>query len=59
MYYKSPELEIEEYYDSTDPRKCYKMVKKEGEPPQITNGSEFGGTKSLKNQVRFSNAPYK
>lgn len=33
-------MEIEEQYDSTDPKKCFKIIRKEGEAPQILNTAE-------------------
>ncbi|EGR28849.1 hypothetical protein IMG5_167580, partial [Ichthyophthirius multifiliis] len=37
-YYKTPEMEIEEQYDSTNPQNCYKYIKKQGEQPQLISG---------------------
>jgi len=31
-------VEVEEQYDSTDPKKCYKVIRKPGQPPQVISG---------------------
>ncbi|KAL4441726.1 hypothetical protein ABPG74_008723 [Tetrahymena malaccensis] len=35
VHYISDGMEIEEQYDSTNPKNCYKIIRKQGEAPQI------------------------
>ncbi|KAL4488935.1 hypothetical protein ABPG72_005722 [Tetrahymena utriculariae] len=42
VHYISDGMEIEEQYDSTNPKNCYKMIRKQGEIPQvISTGSNI------------------
>ncbi|KAL4488933.1 hypothetical protein ABPG72_005720 [Tetrahymena utriculariae] len=40
VHYISDGMEIEEQYDSTNPKNCYKIIRKQGEAPQIINGEQ-------------------
>ncbi|KAL4441725.1 hypothetical protein ABPG74_008722 [Tetrahymena malaccensis] len=40
VHYISDGMEIEEQYDSENPKNCYKIVRKQGEAPQIISGEQ-------------------
>ncbi|EAR97156.1 hypothetical protein TTHERM_00476940 (macronuclear) [Tetrahymena thermophila SB210] len=40
VHYISDGMEIEEQYDSTNPKNCYKIIRKQGEAPQIISGEQ-------------------
>ncbi|KAL4441722.1 hypothetical protein ABPG74_008719 [Tetrahymena malaccensis] len=40
VHYISDGMEIEEQYDSTNPKNCYKIIRKQGEAPQIISGEK-------------------
>ncbi|KAL4488934.1 hypothetical protein ABPG72_005721 [Tetrahymena utriculariae] len=40
VHYITDGMEIEEQYDSTNPKNCYKIIRKQGEAPQIINGEQ-------------------
>ncbi|KAL4493055.1 hypothetical protein ABPG72_003140 [Tetrahymena utriculariae] len=40
VHYKTPDMEIEEQYDSHNPQNCYKIIRKQGEAPQILTGAQ-------------------
>ncbi|EAR97155.1 hypothetical protein TTHERM_00476930 (macronuclear) [Tetrahymena thermophila SB210] len=40
VHYISDGMEIEEQYDSTNPKNCYKIIRKQGETPQIISGEQ-------------------
>ena len=40
IHYVTPDMEVEEVF-SHDPKKCYKLIRKTGEAPQVIVGEEF------------------
>ncbi|KAL4488930.1 hypothetical protein ABPG72_005717 [Tetrahymena utriculariae] len=40
VHYISDGIEIEEQYDSTNPKNCFKIIRKQGEAPQIISGEQ-------------------
>lgn len=41
-YWRTPEMEMEECWDTVDPRKCYTVMKKTGETPFMMPGMMTG-----------------
>ncbi|KAL4488931.1 hypothetical protein ABPG72_005718 [Tetrahymena utriculariae] len=40
VHYISNGMEIEEQYDSTNPKNCYKIIRKQGGAPQLISGEQ-------------------
>ncbi|KAL4441723.1 hypothetical protein ABPG74_008720 [Tetrahymena malaccensis] len=40
VHYISDGMEIEEQYDSTNPKNCFKIIRKQGEAPQVISGEQ-------------------